>query len=200
MIILASNNKRKLRELSETLAPLNIALKPQSEFQIPEADETGLSFIENAILKARNAAHFVDHPVIADDSGLIVPALNGQPGIYSARYAGVGATDQQNIDFLLQQMQTIEDRRACFYCVLVMMKHKQDPTPIIAVGSWHGEILSAQRGAEGFGYDPVFYLPHLQKTAAELTKEQKNKVSHRSIACQHLFQSLSENMKYEHRI
>lgn len=200
MIILASNNKGKLRELSETLAPLNIELKPQSAFQIPEADETGLSFIENAILKARNASQYVDHPVIADDSGLIVPALNGQPGIYSARYASIGATDQQNIDFLLQKMQSIEDRRAYFYCVLVMMKHKQDPTPIIAVGSWYGEILSTQRGAEGFGYDPIFYLPQLQKTAAELTKEQKNKISHRSIACQHLFQSLSENMKYEHRI
>jgi XTP/dITP diphosphohydrolase len=142
----------------------------------------------------------VDHPVIADDSGLIVPALNGQPGIYSARYAGIGATDQQNIDFLLQKMQSIEDRRAYFYCVLVMMKHKQDPTPIIAVGSWYGEILSTQRGADGFGYDPIFYLPQLHKTAAELTKEQKNKISHRSIACQNLFQSLSENMKYEHRI
>jgi len=191
-IILASNNNGKLKELSITLASLNIELVSQSTYQIESVDETGLSFIENALIKARHASKITKLPAIADDSGLVVPALNGEPGIYSSRYSGNQANDQTNIDCLLKKMQTITNRDAYFYCALVFVYNALDPAPLFAIGKFHGEITTNQSGMGGFGYDPIFYIKQHKKTAAQLSSEEKNKISHRAIASQKLLEIMKK--------
>ncbi|MCV6609710.1 MAG: XTP/dITP diphosphatase [Amphritea sp.] len=183
-IVLASGNKGKLKELNQILGELGVDVLPQSEFQVPDADETGLSFVENAILKARHACQLTGLPALADDSGLEVDALNGAPGIYSARFAGAGATDADNNQKLLQQLEgkPAAERSARFRCVLVFMRHAEDPTPLICQGSWEGQILEQPSGDNGFGYDPLFLVPELNKASAELAPEQKNQLSHRGKA------------------
>lgn len=191
-VVLASSNPGKIREFSEILDPLHIELLPQSEFGVQDAEETGLSFVENAIIKARHAAKLTGLPAIADDSGLAVDALNGEPGIYSARYAGVHANAKDNIDKLLNNLQNIPDekRQASFHCLLVFMLHELDPNPLICDGEWKGMILREAKGDKGFGYDPVFYVPSEKMTAAELPSDIKNKISHRGIAIQSLLKML----------
>lgn len=183
-VILASSNQGKLREIQQVLAHLNMQLIPQSEFNVSDAEETGLSFVENAIIKARHAAAISGLPALADDSGLEVDALQGRPGIYSSRFAGDKATDNDNIQKLLADLEGVEppNRSARFQCVLVYMQHAEDPSPLIAQGSWEGYILEQSRGQNGFGYDPVFYIPEQQRTAAELDASIKNQHSHRARA------------------
>jgi XTP/dITP diphosphohydrolase len=183
-IVLASNNPGKVREIGQMLADLDLQVLPQSAFNIEEVEETGLSFVENAILKARHAAAKSGLPAIADDSGLEVDALNGAPGIYSARYAGAGATDTQNLQKLLADLEKVpqEQRTARFQCLLVYMRHAQDPTPRIYQGTWEGRIIFEPRGESGFGYDPVFFVPGHNCTSAELAPEVKNALSHRGQA------------------
>jgi XTP/dITP diphosphohydrolase len=192
-IVLATGNSGKVRELNALLASLQVEVVPQSVVNVPEAEETGLSFVENAILKARNAAHHSGLPAIADDSGLVVDALNGAPGIYSARYAGAKASDRDNMDKLLADLRTVPDaeRSACFHCLLVYMRHAGDPTPLICQGIWEGTILHAPRGDHGFGYDPVFFVPSAGKTAAELEPVLKNRLSHRGQALHQLLRILA---------
>lgn len=188
--VLATNNKGKLAELLALLPAINV--RPQGEFFQAEAEETGLSFIENALIKARFAAHKTGLPAIADDSGIEVNALNGQPGIYSARYAGVGATDNANLQKLLTELSDVADdqRQASYYCAMVHVRHAQDPTPVIGLGRWQGEILRAPQGTGGFGYDPIFYLADYQCSAAQLAPELKNQISHRAQALRALVAQL----------
>ncbi|VVC74753.1 dITP/XTP pyrophosphatase [Aquicella siphonis] len=195
-VVLASNNPGKVGEFQELLKNLPIDLLPQSELGIDEAEETGLSFVENAIIKARHAAQAAGLPAIADDSGLAVDALNGAPGIYSARYAGKNAAAQDNIHKLLLDLENVpeEKRTASFHCVLVFMAHALDPTPLICQGKWSGMILRAPQGGNGFGYDPVFYVPAEKKSAAELPNQVKNKISHRGIALQSLLKMLPDKL------
>lgn len=192
--VLASNNLGKVREIQHLLTNSNIEIIPQSQFNVPEIEETGLTFVENAILKARQAAHFTKLPVIADDSGLCVDILQGAPGIYSARYAGKNANDQKNNEKLLQQLQNVppEKRGAYFVCVMVLLKHENDPLPAIFQGIWRGNILLAAEGKNGFGYDPLFYVPTQQCSAAQLSLEIKNTISHRGQALQQLIQYLNK--------
>jgi XTP/dITP diphosphohydrolase len=192
-IVLASNNKGKVREINQLLAEQHIEVMPQADFGIPEADETGLSFVENAILKARNAASHSGLPAISDDSGIEVDALNGAPGIYSARYAGVGASDQDNLLKLLAALENVpeEERTARYQCVLVYMRHAEDPSPIICQSAWEGRILTESRGENGFGYDPIFYVPTHDCTSAELSPEVKNALSHRGKALRMLMAALA---------
>jgi XTP/dITP diphosphohydrolase len=187
-ILLASGNKGKVNELKEMLAPLGLNVVPQSEFNVEEVPETGTTFVENAIIKARHASKVTGLPCIADDSGLEVAALNGAPGIYSSRFAGEGATDGTNIDKLLSQLEGVEEskRQARFVCVLVFMRHADDPTPIICQGSWDGVISTQRQGENGFGYDPVFFQPQLNLAAAQLNPEQKHALSHRGKALKQL--------------
>lgn len=196
-IVLASNNPGKVREIGQLLAGQDIEVRPQSDFNVPEADETGLTFVENAILKARNAAHHAGLPAIADDSGIEVDALNGAPGIYSARYAGVGASDQDNLQKLLHDLKDLplDKRSARFQCLMVYLHHENDPTPLICQGTWEGRILLEPRGSGGFGYDPVFYVPQQNCASAELSPEVKNRLSHRGQA---LIQLISELKKAIH--
>ena len=191
-IVLASNNPGKVREIGQMLADLDLQVLPQSAFKIEEVEETGLSFVENAILKARHAAANSGLPAIADDSGLEVDALNGAPGIYSARYAGAGATDTQNLQKLLADLEKVpqEQRTARFQCLLVYMRHAQDPTPRIYQGTWEGRITFEPRGESGFGYDPVFFVPSHNCTSAELAPEVKNALSHRGQALRKLVADL----------
>lgn len=191
-IVLASGNKGKVREINTILAGLDIEVVPQSDFDVPEAEETGLTFVENALLKARNAAKFTGLPAIADDSGLEVDALRGAPGIYSARFAGAGASDADNLQKLLQEMTDIPEaeRSARFQCLMVYMEHDMDPTPIICQGSWEGRITTEASGDNGFGYDPVFFVPDHRCTAAQLDAADKNRISHRGRALQCLLQAL----------
>jgi XTP/dITP diphosphohydrolase len=193
-IVLASNNAGKVREIGQLLAPLELDVVPQSQFDVPEADETGLSFVENAILKARHAADLTGLPAIADDSGIEVDALDGRPGIYSARYAGVGASDADNLQKLLHELDGVpdEERGARFQCLMVYMRHAQDPTPIICQGTWEGRIVVEARGQGGFGYDPVFFVPEKNCTSAELPAEEKNRLSHRGQALRKLLAALRE--------
>lgn len=183
-IVLATANPGKLRELQAVLAGLDFEIVPQSAFGVLEAEETGLTFIENALLKARNAAFYTGLPALADDSGLAVDALGGVPGIYSARYAGAGAGDRANIGKLLAELEGVpaERRTARFVCVLALLHHPADPTPLICQGSWEGTILTEPRGEGGFGYDPIFFVPGEQRTAAELEPAVKNQISHRGQA------------------
>ena len=191
-IVLATGNPGKVKELQSLFAPLSIEIVPQSDFNVPEVPETGTTFVENAIIKARNAAKHTGLPAIADDSGLAVDALNGQPGVYSARYAGEDATDADNIDKLLLAMVSVpsEQRSAQFNCVLVLMQSVDDPTPLISHGKWEGSILEQRRGEGGFGYDPVFWVEQNQCSAAQLSKTEKNAMSHRGKALQQLVQQL----------
>lgn len=183
-LVLASGNKGKLAEFDHLLAPYGFQVIPQSQLEISSAVEDGLSFLENALIKARHAARCSGLPALADDSGISVSALKGKPGIYSARYAGEGASDQENIDQLLSALADCpaEDRAASFHCVLVFMRHAEDPVPIIAHGEWQGRILEQRDGDAGFGYDPVFWAPEYDCSAARLSREQKNAVSHRGKA------------------
>ena len=183
-IVLASSNAGKVREINNLLLQNNIEVVPQSAFDIPDAIEDGLSFVENAIIKARHAAKLSGSPAIADDSGLEVDALNHRPGIYSARYSGEGATSEKNNQKMLGELEGVpeENRSARYQCVMVFMRDADDPMPIITQGSLEGRILEAPRGEGGFGYDPIFYLPDHQCAAAEISLEEKNKISHRAIA------------------
>lgn len=187
-IVLATNNQGKVNELQTLLADAGFNIVAQKEFNVPDVDETGLTFIENAILKARHTAKLTGLPAIADDSGLVVDALNGAPGIYSARYSGCHGNDKLNNQKLLSQLHNIpaEKRTAYFYCALVFMRHDNDPTPIICLGKWHGLILNQEQGEGGFGYDPLFYIPELDCTAAQLNKEHKSQISHRGQALKQL--------------
>ncbi|OCG44622.1 non-canonical purine NTP pyrophosphatase, RdgB/HAM1 family [Gilliamella sp. Fer1-1] len=191
-IVLATNNQGKVKELQRLLVDAGFDIVAQSQFNVPDANETGLTFIENAILKARHTAKLTGLPSIADDSGLSVDALGGQPGIYSARYAGEHGNDQSNNQKLLDALNNVpkEKRTAYFYCALVFMRHENDPTPIICLGKWHGLILTEAQGDGGFGYDPLFYVPELGCTAAQLTKEQKSQISHRGQALKQLISKI----------
>jgi XTP/dITP diphosphohydrolase len=191
-LVLATNNPGKLREFRELLAPLGFDVEPLAQFTHMNADETGLSFIENAILKARHASRAANLPAIADDSGIEVDALRGAPGIYSARYAGAGASDRQNLDKLLDALRDVplEQRTAHYQCALVFMRWPTDPSPLVCQASWEGRVITAPRGAGGFGYDPVFELTALGKTAAELSADDKNRISHRGKALRELVTQL----------
>lgn len=181
-IVLASHNAGKIQEIRSLLSDLSLEVISQAEFAIGDIPETAPTFIENALLKARYVTEKTGLPAIADDSGLEVDALNGAPGIYTARYAGEPSNAVNNIEKLLQEMQGITNRRARFRSVCVLLRHAQDPAPVIAEGIWEGEILTAPRGQQGFGYDPVFYVPEYQCAAAELAFEVKNQCSHRAKA------------------
>ena len=189
-LVLATGNPGKVNELANMLSPLNINVLPQSDFNVGEVAETGTTFVENAIIKARHAAKITGMPAIADDSGLEVDGLNGAPGVYSARFAGESASDQDNIDKLLNELADNPNRKARFWCVLVLMRHADDPTPLICSASWEGKITQTQNGEGGFGYDPVFFVAEQNCTSAELTKEQKNAVSHRGQALKKLLLEL----------
>lgn len=196
-LVLATGNKGKVAELEGLLKPFGWRVRPQSEWQFAEAEETGLTFIENAIIKARHAAEHTGSPALADDSGLAVHALQGAPGIYSARYAGPNCSDQDNINKLLQTLQGLppEQRHASFHCVLVYLTHALDPTPIVCHGQWHGQITTQPAGVGGFGYDPIFWVPSMQCTAAELPAEQKRLISHRGQALRALTQQLTQTAR-----
>ncbi|NIF03029.1 XTP/dITP diphosphatase [Pantoea sp. Acro-805] len=191
-VVLATGNPGKVRELADLLAAFGLDIVAQTELGVESAEETGLTFIENAILKARHAAQITGLPAIADDSGLAVDALGGAPGIYSARYAGLDASDQQNLDKLLVALENVPDgqRQAQFHCVLVYVRHAEDPVPLVFHGSWDGEITRAAAGEGGFGYDPIFYIPELGKTAGELSKDEKRAVSHRGKALTLLLEAM----------
>lgn len=197
--VLASGNQGKLRELIAMLEPLGFDVRPQSDWQVPEAEENAKTFVENSLIKARQAAEFSGLPAIADDSGLVVPALNGEPGIYSARYAGADANARDNMDKLLSALKgkTGDERQAYFYCVLVLVNSVDDPAPLIATGRWYGQILNAPRGVGGFGYDPLFGVSGLSETgqmvsAAELAPARKSQISHRGLALRELIRQLRE--------
>ncbi len=192
-VVLASGNRGKLRELAELLAGLPLELVAQDALGVESPPETGLTFVENAILKARHAAAATGLPAIADDSGIEVDALGGEPGIHSARYAGAGATDAQNLDKLLRDTASVPEtgRAARFHCLMVYLRHAADPTPIVCDGVWHGRLLQAPRGSHGFGYDPVFFVPTHGCAAAELSPAVKNAISHRAQAARMLAEGLA---------
>jgi XTP/dITP diphosphohydrolase len=190
-LVLASNNAKKIKELNALLAPLGIGVIPQGQLGIPEAEEPHPTFVENALAKARHAAQHSGLPALADDSGLCVRALGGAPGVISARYAGEPKSDARNNEKLLADLAGQSDRRAHFVSVLVLCRSADDPQPIIAEGEWHGEILASPRGAEGFGYDPLFFVPDAGKTAAELAADTKNRLSHRGQAMARLLERLA---------
>ncbi|MEX5412285.1 XTP/dITP diphosphatase [Atlantibacter hermannii] len=191
-VVLATGNAGKVRELASLLRDFGLDIVAQTDLGVESAEETGLTFIENAILKARHAAAITGLPAIADDSGLAVDALGGAPGIYSARYAGVDASDRQNLEKLLVALNDVPDeqRQAQFHCVLVYLRHADDPTPLVFHGVWPGEITRAPAGEGGFGYDPIFYVPSEGKTAAELTREEKSAISHRGQALKQLLEAM----------
>lgn len=194
-IILATHNQGKVNELHSLLSDHGFTIVSQKEYGVSEADETGLTFIENALIKARHACAITGLPAIADDSGLSVNALKGAPGIYSARYAGTQATDQKNNEKLLHSLRQVplSERGAYFYCALVYLRHEHDPTPIICEGKWHGTILTKPCGENGFGYDPLFYIPELNATAAQLSPEEKRHVSNRCQALQSMIKALYQH-------
>jgi len=194
-IVLASGNLGKVREITAMLKGQEINILPQSEFNVSEVEETGLTFVENALIKARHAAKISGLPAIGDDSGIEVDALNGAPGIYSARYAGVGASDRDNLDKLLVDIASVDEpkRTARFQCVLVMLSHENDPTPIICQGTWEGTLLRHSVGENGFGYDPIFWLEDRQCTSAELPSEIKDQLSHRGQALRQLVKILQHS-------
>ena len=189
-IVLASGNRGKLAEFQQLLKGSDFDVLLQSDFNVPEAEETGLSFVENAIIKARNAAKHTGLPALADDSGLEVDALNGKPGIYSARYAGTRASDLENCNKLLVDLQAVPKEKRCarFQCLLVFLRHAEDPTPLIYQGTWEGSILFKPQGVNGFGYDPLFYTDTQHCSSAELSPELKNTISHRGQAMAKLVQ------------
>ncbi|WP_165462065.1 XTP/dITP diphosphatase [Atlantibacter sp.] len=191
-VVLATGNAGKVRELASLLQDFGLDIVAQTELGVESAEETGLTFIENAILKARHAAAITGLPAIADDSGLAVDALGGAPGIYSARYAGEDASDRENLEKLLAALKDVPDskRQAQFHCVLVYLRHAEDPTPLVFHGVWPGVITHAPAGEGGFGYDPIFYVPSEGKTAAELTREEKSAISHRGQALKQLLEAM----------
>ncbi len=193
-LVLASGNPGKLRELAAILNDLDYRLSPQAEFDIEEVPETGTTFVENAIIKARHAALRASLPALADDSGIEVDALDGAPGVYSARFSGPGANDASNNALLIEKLRDLpaESRTARYRAVIVLMRHAADPSPLIAEGSWEGIIQLQPSGTGGFGYDPYFYLPELRCSSAELSAEEKNRISHRGKALQQLKQRLLE--------
>jgi len=192
-VVLATGNQGKVKELSSLLAEHAIEIVPQSNFNVPEVPETGTTFVENAIIKARHAAKLTGLPAIADDSGLEVDALNGEPGVYSARYAGENANDDDNMNKLLNALKDTPaaEKSARFHCVLVYMQHADDPTPIICHGVWEGSIIAEKRGEQGFGYDPIFWQEDLQLSSAQLPRDIKNKLSHRGKALAILVKELA---------
>jgi XTP/dITP diphosphohydrolase len=203
-IVIASSNPGKLREFRQMLAPLGIGIVPQAQLGVPEADEPHATFVENALAKARHAARRSGMPAFADDSGICVAALGGEPGVHSARFAGEAPPgagggredqDRRNNEKLLALLRDERDRRAHYYCVIVLMRHADDPEPLIAEGRWHGEVIDSPRGGGGFGYDPYFYLPDFGQTAAELAPGEKNAVSHRGKALAALIARLSEERR-----
>lgn len=189
-IVLASNNPGKLREFAQMLATVDIEVLPQARFDIPEAEEPHVTFVENALAKARHAASLTGLPALADDSGICVKALGGAPGVYSARFAGEPKSDDRNNQKVIAELRGKTDRRAHYVAVLVFVHHADDPQPIICEGEWHGEIIDTPRGAGGFGYDPYFLVPDLNQTAAEISAEEKNKRSHRGKALAQLMERL----------
>lgn len=189
-LVIASGNQGKLKEIQALLAPLSIEVLPQSALNVPEAEEPFVTFIENALAKARHASRHTGLPALADDSGICVNALQGAPGVHSARYAGEPKSDERNNQKLLQSLDGVHDRHAYYYCVMVLVRHADDPQPLIAEGAWHGEILTAPRGSGGFGYDPLFLDAKTGQTAAELSAEIKNRISHRGHALAKLVQQL----------
>lgn len=189
-LVLASNNAKKLGELSTMLAPLGFELVPQGQLGVPEAEEPYGTFVENALAKARHAAQMTGLPALADDSGLCVSALGGAPGVFSARYAGEPKSDERNNQRLLTELSQQSDRRAHYVAVLVFVRHAGDPQPVIAEGEWHGEIVRQPRGTGGFGYDPLFLVPELGRTAAEIAADEKNRRSHRGQAIIQLVEKL----------
>lgn len=193
-VVLASGNVGKAREIAQLLEGLSLKVLPQSDFDVPEIEETGLTFIENAMLKARNAAKHSGLPAIADDSGIAVDVLQGRPGIYSARFAGVGASDEDNLLKLIDMIKPfpVQQRTARFICSMVYLRHEHDPVPIITQGVWEGQLVTDPRGENGFGYDPMFYVESQQCTSAELPPEVKNKLSHRGQALMQLLGKLND--------
>lgn len=191
-IVLASGNPGKIREFTQLVTEFQLKIIPQTELNVSEVEETGFSFVENAIIKARHAAQQTGLPAMADDSGIEVDALDGAPGIYSARFAGVGATDERNLELLLEKMRDVPDdkRSGRFHCVIVYMHHPNDPMPLICQGTWEGQILRESVGRNGFGYDPIFYVPTHQCSSAELPAEVKNQLSHRGQALRALHVAL----------
>ena len=189
-LVIASNNPGKLREFQHMLAPLGIEVLTQAQLGIAEAEEPHHTFIENALAKARHVSRESGLPALADDSGICIDALNGAPGVYSARYSGFPLSDVRNNQALLEAMKTHTDRRAHYYCVLVLMRSAGDPQPLIAEGEWHGEIAREPRGDGGFGYDPLFWLPEWGKMSAELTRDEKHAISHRGKALKVLLEKL----------
>ncbi len=189
-IVLASNNAGKLREFGQMLAAVDLEVLPQRQFNVPEAAEPHLTFVENALAKARHASRLTGLPALADDSGLCVAALGGAPGVFSARFAGEPKSDDRNNQKLIAELQGKSDRRAHYVAVLVFLRHADDPQPILCEGEWHGTIIDTPRGAGGFGYDPYFLVPELGQTAAEISAEEKNRRSHRGKALAQLLERL----------
>jgi XTP/dITP diphosphohydrolase len=194
-ILLATGNPGKVRELSNMLADYGVEVIAQSQFNVPEVPETGTTFVENAIIKARHAAELTGLPAIADDSGIEVEALNGAPGIYSARYAGTDASDEDNLNKLIEAAKALPEnkRQARYRCVLVYMRHAKDPSPIICDASWYGSLVTTPAGENGFGYDPIFYVQEDNCTSAELSIERKDQLSHRGKALRELVTQLKEH-------
>ena len=190
-LVIASNNPGKLREIDRILQPLGLEVLPQSAFNIPEADEPYCTFIENCLTKARHASELAGLPALADDSGICIDALNGAPGVYSARFAGEPKSDQRNNEKMIELLKHETNRKAHYYCVIILVRHPHDPQPIIAEGSWHGEIIDTPRGEGGFGYDPYFLVPELGQTGAELPADVKNGMSHRGKALAELVTKLN---------
>jgi len=191
-LVLASSNPGKLREFEALLAPLGMEIVPQASLGVSDAEEPHGTFVENALAKARHASRRTELPALADDSGICVKALAGEPGVHSARFAGEPRSDARNNEKLIALLADKDTRRAHYYCVIVLMRHAEDPEPIIAEGSWAGEIVAEPRGANGFGYDPYFFLRDLGKTAAELDPGEKNLISHRGKALRRLLAKLKE--------
>jgi len=191
-LVLASNNAGKLKEFSALLAPLGVTVIPQGQLNVPECPEPHYTFLENALEKARHASHVTGLPALADDSGICVEALGGKPGVLSARYAGEPKSDERNNAKLIEKLQGKDNRRAWYYCVLVLVRHADDPQPLVADGMWYGEVQDTAAGEGGFGYDPYFYLPEFACTVAQLAAEDKNRVSHRGKAMQALQAKLRE--------
>lgn len=189
-LVIASNNPGKLREINAILAPLGLEVLPQSAFGVSEAEEPHVTFVENALAKARHASRHAGLPALADDSGICVDALGGEPGVHSARFAGEPKSDERNNRRLVELLAGQADRRAHYYCVIVLVRHPDDPQPLVAEGAWHGEVRDAPQGNGGFGYDPYFFLPALGCTAAELPMTEKNRISHRGRALAALAEKL----------
>jgi XTP/dITP diphosphohydrolase len=189
-LVLASNNAGKLREFAQMLATIDFEVLPQAQFDVPEAEEPHFTFVENALAKARHAARLTGLPAMADDSGICVSALGGEPGVHSARYAGEPKSDDRNNQKVIAELQGKSDRRAHYVCVLVFVHHADDPQPIITEGEWHGEIVDTPQGENGFGYDPYFWVPEKGCTAAQLSSDDKNAMSHRGKALRLLMERL----------